>query len=160
MNRMVLVDEADSYDGYCIQLCGVADRLEKRDSLSRPFVKRPGASNHKAPADSMDWEPSTGRVAAAANDAAGERKFRAKWVTEKKLARRRKEKLYFRYDGSGHGVRNCLYLPAKRSTAPAEADNKEKAIKIAAANDKKTARLQVEEVSNLEPASASDSENE
>jgi len=40
-----------------------------------------------------------------------------------------------------------------------ETGNKEKAIKITAANDKKAARPQVEEVSDLEPANASDLEN-
>jgi len=51
-------------------------------------------------------------------------------------------------------------LPVKRPIAPTKADNKEKAIKVAVANNKKTARPQVEEVSNSEPASASNSENE
>jgi len=44
--------------------------------------------------------------------------------------------------------------------APAEAGNKKKTIKIIAANDKKAARPQVEEVSNSESVSTSDSENE
>jgi len=85
MDQMVLIDEADLYNGYCIQLCRVADRLKEKDSLSRPFVKRLGASNYKVPADSMDWEPSTGRVVAVANDAVGGRKLRAKWITEKEF---------------------------------------------------------------------------
>jgi len=81
-------------------------------------------------------------------------------MTEKELARKREEKLCFRCSGSGHGARNCLYLPAKRPTAPVEADNKKKTIKVTAASDKKTARPQVEKVSNLKPANTSDSENE
>jgi len=160
IDRIVSINKADLYNRYCTQLRGIANRLEERDSLSRPFVRRPGASNHEAPADSMDWKPSIGRVAAAANDAAGEKKLCAKWITEKKLARRREEKLYFRYSRSGHRARNCSYLPAKRPTAPTKADNKKKTTKITAASDKKTARPQVEEVSDSEPANASDSENE
>jgi len=72
---MISIDKIDLYNRYYIQLRRVADRLEEKDSLSRAFVKRPGASNYKAPADSMDWEPSTGQVAAAANDAVGGKKF-------------------------------------------------------------------------------------
>jgi len=85
IDQMVLVNEADLYNGYCIQLYKVADRLKERDLFFRPFVRRPGTSNYKALADSMDWEPSTGRVAAAANNAGG-RKLRAKWMTKKELA--------------------------------------------------------------------------
>jgi len=108
----------------------------------------------------MDWEPSIGQIAAVANDTVRKKKLCAKWITEKELARKKKEKLCFRYSGSGYEIQNCLYLPAKRSTAPAKAGNKEKAIKVVAVNDKKAARLQIEEVSDSEPVSAFNSENE
>jgi len=50
-------------------------------------------------------------------------------------------------------------LPTKRSTVPAEADNKKKATKVAAANDKKAARLQVKEVLNSKSVNTFDLEN-
>jgi len=53
-----------------------------------------------------------------------------------------------------------LYLLAKWFTALAKIDNKEKAIKIVVANDKKTVWPQIEKVSNLESVSAFDLENE
>jgi len=81
-------------------------------------------------------------------------------VTEKELARKREEKLCFRYSESGHKVQNCSYLLAKRPTALTEAGNKKKATKVAAISNKKAAWPQVEKVSDSEPASASDSENE
>jgi len=159
MDRMVLINETDLYNGYYIQLRKIANKLKKRDSFSRLFVKRPGASNHKAPVDSVDWEPFIGQVAAVVNNAVEERKLCAKWVTEKKLIRKKEEKLCFCYNESGYRARNCLYLPAKRPTAPAEVSNKKKAIKIIAANNKKAARPQVKKVLDSEPVNASDSEN-
>jgi len=68
--------------------------------------------------------------------------------------------LYFRYNESGHGTQNCLYLPTKRPTVPAETGNKKKATKVAVANNKKTTWPQIKKVSNLESANASDLENE
>jgi len=135
------IDEADLYNGYCTQLCRVANRLKEKNSLLRPFIKKPGASNHKAPADSMDWEPSIGQVAAAINDAVRGRKLCTKWIIEKKLAWRREEKLCFRYNGNGHRAQNCLYLPVKRPMAPAEINNKKKATKVIVISDKKAARF-------------------
>jgi len=160
IDRIILIDKTDLYNGYCTQLHRVADRLEEKDSLFRPFVRRPRASNYKTPADSIDWKPSTGRVTAAANDVVERKKLYTKWIMEKKLVRKRKEKLCFRCSGSGYRARNYSYLPVKRPTALAKADNKKKAIKIIVANDKKTARPQVEEVSNLKPVSVFNLENE
>jgi len=52
-----------------------------------------------------------------------------------------------------------LYLPAKRPTALAKTDNKEKTTKVAVVNNKKAAWSQVEEVSDSEPANVFNSEN-
>jgi len=154
------IDKTNLYNRYYIQLRGVTNRLEKRDLFSRLFVRKPEMSNYKIPADSIDWKPFIGRIAAVVNDAAEERKFCVKWITEKKFVWRKEKKLYFCCSESGHRAQNYLYLPVKRPMASAETNNKKKAIKITVANNKKAARPQVKEVLDSESASAFNLENE
>jgi len=128
----------------------VSDRLEERELLTRPFIKK-NDTYSQAPADSMDWEPSTTRVAAAAAPKlSGGKRPMAKWVTKEEITQRGKERLCYRCGEGGHGARDCAYLPAKRPATIA-----------VAAKESEPSRPGIEDVSESESEEdITDSEND
>jgi hypothetical protein len=55
LDRMVSVEESETYEGYCTQLRGVSDRLEERDLLARSFARKlDTTSTHEAQPSTMD----------------------------------------------------------------------------------------------------------
>jgi hypothetical protein len=123
-DRMVAVVEAEDYNTYCQQVKGIADKLESLQKIKRfsryPHGPRPTvrAEQQASPSasqpanDTMEWEPTHTRL-----QDKGKRR-RAKWVSQEEMDRRRKERRCLRCGATGHEVRTCVYLPAKRPDTP------------------------------------------
>jgi hypothetical protein len=125
--KLITMDEADSYLDYCAQVKRVADRMDEH----RRVIRSQGVSNgryqaynarQQAPAtsartkvettsatqpDSMDWEPTPMRV----NNVQARR---AHWVNEEEREKRRKEGRCLRCGASGHLIAKCPYRAATR----------------------------------------------
>jgi hypothetical protein len=118
-DRLVTVEEKDTYEDFCHQVKGVADRLAEYRRFTNG-VKGPRNLGNTASAttngaasvatgDSMDWEPSTSRATRPPKRNAA----RAKWVTKGELDKRRENGLCLRCGAGGHRVKECPYLPAR-----------------------------------------------
>lgn len=124
--HMISITEANTFGEYCVQVKSIADRYEAVQRIEKASRSRYGSSTaNRTPAqhsfqtanrdtsdpltEPMDWEPTHSRTDA------GERR-RAKWVDDTQYERRKKEHLCLRCGASGHIIRNCPYLPARRPT--------------------------------------------
>ena len=127
--RMIVVSEEPTYNGYCQQLREIADRLASYKARPdarqwdvprgdrKPYIKEPAPSQASAPPaprepHAMDWQSITGR--------AGQR---AKWVSEAEIAWQQSNNLCLRCKASSHMINHCFYQPARRPS-PARASPK------------------------------------
>ncbi|RHZ43108.1 uncharacterized protein CDV56_100897 [Aspergillus thermomutatus] len=121
---MVVIEEKNTYEGYCAQVKGVTDRLAELQHLNgnnrasqSPHTANKGNNNNGNKIESqglnrtsssvggntMDWEPS---VASNAK--------RAKWVSKEELQRRRDKGLCLRCGSAQHHVANCPFRAPHR----------------------------------------------
>jgi hypothetical protein len=109
-DRMVALEEKGSYEEFCRQVKGIADRLvELKGSRARPSTTTTtdggSAKTTNNEADgAMDWEATVSAVQVR----------RAKWVDSSIIEQRKKEGNCFRCGSSEHRIRGCPYLPAQR----------------------------------------------
>ncbi|KAK9233708.1 hypothetical protein V1525DRAFT_157001 [Lipomyces kononenkoae] len=122
-DKLITIEEKPTYDSYCLQVKGIADRLADFQRLS---VNTRGSMTYRPPAarqdvrapgpqappsnDPMDWEPSAARSSK-----------RAKWVDKAELDRRRQSGSCLRCGSTKHFVNGCPFLPPTRpstSTKP------------------------------------------
>lgn len=124
--KLITMDEAESYIDYCGQIKRVADRMEEHRRIARArslngnrsqvqknqqYVSMP-AKAHSPPAlaiqpDPMDWEPTPART----NNV---QTRRARWVSEEEREKRKKDGRCLRCGASGHMIARCPYRPAAR----------------------------------------------
>jgi hypothetical protein len=114
-DRMVAIEEKESYEEFSRQVKSIADRLGELKS-GRPRIAAPGnSSSMKAinEADgAMDWETTVSAVQAR----------RAKWVDSSVIEQRKKDGNCFRCGARTHKIKECPYLPAQRPPRPAQKD--------------------------------------
>ena len=117
-DRLITVEEKDTYEDFCLQVKGVADRLAEYRRFTggingsrNPGSTAPATTNSGASVvgDSMDWEPSTSRATRPPRRNAA----RAKWVTKGEMDKRRETGLCLRCGAGGHRVKECPFLPAR-----------------------------------------------
>lgn len=121
-DRLVAVEEADTYEGYCRQVKTIADRMEDlryvKNTLNNPTSYRDkevgGSPPQDAPpsADTMDWEPTTSKT--------GRR--RAEWVDDEEMAKRKTEKRCLRCGKPGHFIRQCRFLAPEQGQTRGKKD--------------------------------------
>ena len=100
--KLVVIEEKETYEGYCQQIKAIADRLaDFRSRRYRPGFNQ-GAGNTNDNGAAMDWEPTVNNA----------RSQRAKWADNATRKRRRDEGSCIRCGGPNHYIANCPYLPA------------------------------------------------
>jgi hypothetical protein len=114
-NRMVTMEEKESYEGFCRQVKSIADRLaELKGGRSSPTTTEGSltkTANNEAD-NAMDWETTVTAVQTR----------RAKWVDSSVIEQRKKEGNCFRCGAKTHKIKACPYLPAQRPSRPAQKD--------------------------------------
>jgi hypothetical protein len=128
--RLITMDEAESYVDYCGQVKRVGDRIEEHKRIVRswpqnenrgqqsnrqPIMPR-NANNSMPVVEHMDWEPTpAGQTRVNHTEVR-----RARWVSEEERDKRKKEGRCLRCGALGHLISKCPYRPAAR---PAQAAN-------------------------------------
>lgn len=98
----------EQYNDFIQTLQTIASRLAAFDQEPR----KPTAPTVPKPIiDEMDWQPSTNKVQAFANNQ--DEPKRAQWVSKDTLERRKNSNLCLRCGGKGHFISSCRLLPAK-----------------------------------------------
>ena len=127
-DRMVALEEKESYEEFCRQVKGIADRLaELMGGRARPNTTTDGGSakttnNEADGADgAMDWEATVSAVQVR----------RAKWVDSSVIEQRKKEGNCFRCGSSEHRIRGCPYLPAQRPRPRPQSNGQRQNAKVA-----------------------------
>jgi hypothetical protein len=128
VRAMITVPSQPDFESYCSILKETDDRLRAYKARTtkpkdivvqrgpQPTWKQPVTSDqnhggqkttHEPSVESMDWEPTPAKVAAAGGR-------RAKWVSQEELDNRRQTRRCFRCGALNHQVRECPYGPPRR----------------------------------------------
>ena len=119
--KLITMDEAESYVDYCGQVKRVGDRIEEHKRIVRSWPQNenrgqqssrpPIVPRHSMPAvERMDWEPTpAGQTRVNYTEVR-----RARWVSEEEKDKRKKEGRCLRCGALGHLISKCPYRPAAR----------------------------------------------
>ena len=114
-DRLITVEEKDTYDDFCHQVKGIADRLAEYRRFTNGVrntgnaVPTPDGGTFAVASDTMDWEPSASRTARPQKGNTA----RAKWVSKEELDKRRQDRRCLRCGAGSHRVKQCPFLPAR-----------------------------------------------
>jgi hypothetical protein len=113
-DRMVAMEEKESYEEFTRQVKSIADRLAELKA-GRSRTAAPGSSPTKPVNESdgaMDWEATVSAVQTR----------RAKWVSSSTIEQRKRDGKCFRCGAGNHRIRECPYLSARRPSRPTQED--------------------------------------
>jgi hypothetical protein len=116
LDRMVAVETHPTYVGYCAQLRRTSDQIEERDEYARRKknwnrLTTTRASHDLIPADPMEWETTTTKVAATSS---AQTRTRADWLTKEEFIKRQEAGICTRCKSKDHDNRQCHLLPPRR----------------------------------------------
>jgi hypothetical protein len=121
LRALVGTEEPEDYEGFCSMLRRTENQAAEVEEIERRRTRWNNPARSAPPPtrtrpDTMDWEPTTTRVAQTqtVGSGSGQRRKRAEWVSDQEMRRRVEKKCCFRCGKPGHGSRECDLDPALR----------------------------------------------